>query len=134
MADLLIKETGNGGDLVLKGNDLAMVSGAENMPYLSMFGGSNWWGNNLLLGEDIDIQFSSESEQAINDMSLNSSGRVLLENAIQRDLASLKKNSNSALIVSVSFVSSDRIGIEINFDGALITLYWNPETETLTTI
>lgn len=134
MADLLIKETGNGGDLVLKGNDLAMVSGAENMPYLSMFGGANWWANDLLLGDDIDLQFNSESEAAINEISLNSSGRVALENAIQRDLASLKKNSNSALVVSVSFVSSERISIEINFDGALITLYWNPETETLTTI
>ena len=81
MADLLIRETGNGGDLVLKGNDLAMVSGAENMPYLSMFGGVNWWGNDLLLGEDIDLQFNSESEAAINDISLNSAGRVALENA-----------------------------------------------------
>lgn len=134
MADLLIKETGNGGDLVLKGNDLAMVSGAENMPYLSMFGGVNWWGNDLLLGEDIDLQFNSESEDAINDISLNSSGRVALENAIQRDLASLKKNSNSALVASVSFISSERISIEIDFDGVLISLYWNPENETLTTI
>jgi len=134
MADLLIRETGNGGDLVLRGNDLAMVSGAENMPYLSMFGGSDWWGNALLLGESIDLQFNSESEKAINEMSLNSAGRVFLENAIQRDLASLKNNSKSALVVSVSFISAERISIEINFDGAIIELYWNPATETLTTI
>lgn len=133
MADLLILETGNGGDLVIKGNDLAMVEGVENMPYLSMFGGNvAWWGNNLLLSDSDDIQFSSESEQSLLDISLNSAGRVALENAIKRDLAALKTNSKSALVVSVAFVSNDKISIEIDFNGEVITLYWNPDQEYLT--
>jgi hypothetical protein len=72
--DLAIIETGNGGDLQLVGNDLAMVNGIENMPYLGMFGGNieestvnkveklqsfDWWGNNLLMPGNQSIQFNS---------------------------------------------------------------------------
>jgi hypothetical protein len=40
MFDLAIIETGDGGDYQLKGNDLAVVNGSENMPYIAMFGGN----------------------------------------------------------------------------------------------
>lgn len=40
MSDILLIETDNGGDFVLKNNDLASIEGFENMPYLGMFGGN----------------------------------------------------------------------------------------------
>jgi hypothetical protein len=38
--DILLVETGNGGDVIFTGNDLAVINGFENMPYLAMFGGN----------------------------------------------------------------------------------------------
>ena len=68
MNDLVIWETGNGGDAQLLGNDLATTDGLTNMPYLGWFGGNpgfittgneleneqrfDWWGNSLLLNND----------------------------------------------------------------------------------
>ena len=64
MFDLAVIENGNGGDIQVFGNDLAIVNGIENMPYLGMFGGNleqstvdnevtefslDWWGNDLLM-------------------------------------------------------------------------------------
>jgi len=38
--DLEIVETLNGGDLLIKNNDLSMIEGLQNMPYIGMFGGN----------------------------------------------------------------------------------------------
>ena len=40
MSDLQIIENGDGGDAVLNGNDLSIIDGFQNMPYLGMFGGN----------------------------------------------------------------------------------------------
>ncbi|MBL4810412.1 MAG: hypothetical protein JKY43_10205, partial [Phycisphaerales bacterium] len=40
MGDLRIIENGDGGDAVLNGNDLEIINGFQNMPYLGMFGGN----------------------------------------------------------------------------------------------
>jgi hypothetical protein len=43
MTDILIFETGNGGDMMLRNNDIVTVEGYENQPYLAMFGGNGSW-------------------------------------------------------------------------------------------
>ena len=63
MADLLIIETDNGGDLVLRNNDLVSIEGFENMPYLGMFGGNvaypdfgkNDLNKSLSIGADLKV-------------------------------------------------------------------------------
>lgn len=40
MSDLKLKETGSGGDLIFNGNDLEVVEGFQNMPYLGIYGGN----------------------------------------------------------------------------------------------
>ena len=40
MSDLVIYETGDGGDVVLKGNDFELTESLFNMPYLAWFGGN----------------------------------------------------------------------------------------------
>lgn len=124
--DLAIAETGNGGDLVLQGNDLAVVTSIENMPYLGMFGGNvaavtggpvveadskDWWGNNLLMPSDSGIQFNSIVEKTLNTTSLTSAGRVIIENAIKEDLKFLAVVAK--LSVSVTIVSTDRINVRL---------------------
>ena len=69
MTDLVIYETGDGGDVQLQGNDLATTSGITNQPYLGWFGGNtdasttgnelegeqklDWWGNSVLFTKSI---------------------------------------------------------------------------------
>lgn len=125
--DIAITEAdGNGGDIVLVGNDLAMVFGIENMPYLGMFGGNpgyvtknkvqeeqsfDWWGNNLLMPGDQSLQFNSLTEMMLRSVALNSSGRIQIEESIKKDLEFLSQNAT--IKVSVTIVSTDRINVEI---------------------
>lgn len=131
MADVAIIETGNGGDLILKGNDIAMAEGYENMPYLSMFGGADWWGNSLLTG-DASTLFSANTERVMNEVALNSSGRIKIEQAIKADLAHLEKNvPGTKVVVSTSIVSDNRLEINININGQQFYFMWNPDTAFL---
>lgn len=128
--DLAIIETGNGGDIQLLKNDLAVVQGIENMPYLAMFGGNkeqstenvnanqpvpaqsfDWWGNNLFMQGDQSIQFNSKVEKILNTTPLTSAGRVLIENAIKKDLEFLEEIATITVVVTI--VATDRIDINI---------------------
>ncbi len=93
---------GNGGDLQMLGNDLAIVYGQENQVYLALFGGNveqstpaintvasqrfDWWGNSLLMPNDSSRQFNSSTERVLNTTALNSAGRIKIENAVKDDL------------------------------------------------
>ncbi len=126
MFDIAILETGNGGDGLIQGNDFVMVFGIENMPYLAMFGGNpgfisknkvtaeqsfDYWGNNLLMPNNQDIQFNSLLEQKLKTVALNSSGRIQIEDAIRKDLLFL--SSVATVTVKAVIESTDRIRIEI---------------------
>lgn len=123
--DLAIIETGNGGDLQQVGSDLAVVNGIENMIYLGMFGGNkeastqsniitdgDFWGNNLFHPNAPSVQFNSETERVMNSVALTSSGRVLIENAIKKDLAFFS-DLGATVEVSVTIVSTDKIRVQI---------------------
>ncbi len=130
--DLQILETGNGGDSQLLGNDFATVTGVENMPYLSMFGGTNFWGNDLLFNSD-DLRFLAETEATLLTTPLNSQGRIIIENAVKRDLAFLLADiPETKLNVSVTIISDNKLSIYINFGGFQFYFLWNPVTKTLT--
>lgn len=134
--DIKIIETGNGGDLVKKGNDLESVKGIHNMPYLGMFGGNveqstsvtqvvdakDWWGNRLLMNANTSIQFNSITEKILNTTELTSGGRVVIENAIKNDLQFLSPQSK--IKVTVTIVATDRIniliGISTELDGEIV--------------
>lgn len=129
MADLVVYETGNGGDIKLKGNDLALTDGLTNMPYLALFGGNpeantapgrlpneqafDWWGNSILFPNDESIQFNSNFERALGEVSLTSSGRIILEGKIKKDLAFMGKSEFAEVTVSTSVLSVDRIEFTI---------------------
>jgi hypothetical protein len=123
--DILITETGNGGDIQIMGNDLAMASGWGNMPYLGMFGGNeestgkripseqafDFWGNNLLMQEDFSIQFNSKTEKKLAGIALNSAGRIQIEQIVKQDLEFMKSFSDVA--VSVEIIDTDHVKIFI---------------------
>lgn len=125
--DLLIIETGNGGDCLLQGNDLAVANGYENMPYLSMFSGEDWWGNDLLLNEGDDFKYNATTERVMKEVALNSSGRIAIEAAMNADLAFFKKyEPDTAIKVSTSIVNADRLDTKIDLVGQAIYFQWNP--------
>ena len=132
MADISIIETGAGGDMRLLGNDLLLVDGYENMLYLAMFGGSDWWGNSLITG-DASTQFKSQTEAVLNQVVLNSAGRIKVEAAIKADLAFIEaKITGSKLTVSTTIAADNRLDININISGKNFYYQWNPDGGYLT--
>lgn len=132
--DVLIKETGNGGDLVLKGNDIAMVQGIENMPYLSMFSGDgNYWGNTVMQQAEPDIAdtslFGSNTEQVMNSVALNSDGIKKIEQAIKKDLEFITDAMPDSVVdVVLTLVRNNRLDINITINGSTIYYEWNPDS------
>jgi hypothetical protein len=126
--DVLIYETGNGGDLKLRGNDLATVEGYENAPYLSMFGGNRWWGNYLVP----DNPFAAKTEEALRTNALTSAGRIAIEDAVKEDLKFLNDIPDTVYTVSTTIANSNRIDIVVNINGKPFELQWHPDSLFLT--
>lgn len=134
MADLKMIETGNGGDLVLNGNDLQVIEGWQNMPYLGMFGGNveasttgpkisneealDWWANNLLMQNEQEIQLNSTLEKALNTIPLTSSGRNQIRQAVIFDLGFMTQFGT--LTTNVYLTGVDRVRIDITFQEPFI--------------
>jgi phage gp46-like protein len=152
--DLKVIETGNGGDLVLLGNDLVQINGFQNMPYLGLFGGNveastqgpkipdqqafDWWGNNLFMPNQSKIQLNSYFERALIEIPLSSRGRLLLEQAAKRSLAFME--SFSGLSVSASITGPDRIELIVkiqepnNKQSTELVFIWDGTKSELTQI
>jgi len=152
--DLALIETGNGGDLVNVGSDLRVFYGFENMPYLAMFGGNeeqstpsqrlatqqafDWWGNNLFMPNNQDIQFNSETERALNIIPLTSAGRILIESAIKTDLQVMAPFVN--VTVETAITATDRLEIAItlqkpnNLQSTQFIYIWDATIKELTPV
>lgn len=131
----MLFEDGNGGDLKIRGADLTVVEGYENLPYLALFGGApDWWGNVLFVGLDESVSLTSRTTEALNSVALNSSGRLKVELAIIDDLSFIKKLSPNAVIeVNVILTSDDRLDIKIRINGDVFELNWSPMMAALDT-
>lgn len=126
--DLRIIETGNGGDVVKKRRDLAVIEGLENFAYLALFGGNvkastprqrleseqafDWWGNSMIPNEP-SLQMNSETERVLNSVPLNSAGRQLIINAIKTDLAFMRDFAEVGVAVSIPSDNTVVIGISM---------------------
>lgn len=127
--DLELKETGSGGDLIKNTKDLSVIYGFQNMVYLGLFGGNieastptrrldneqdfSWWGNNLLFPNDPSVQFNSITERRLNEVALNSSGRLLIEEGIKRDLAFMSPFAEVKVDTAIIGVDKLAIGIQV---------------------
>ena len=144
MSDIQLIESFDGGDLVQIGNDLSVIDGLQNMVYLALFGGNerqstkdfnedeerfDYWANELLYENTPEIQFNSETERTLNNVSLNSKGRLLIEQSVNKDLQFMQDFSN--ISVSVSIVGVDRVQITVNLrepnelESNEFTYIWN---------
>ncbi len=127
MTDVLLIETGNGGDLRLGTNDLKTVNGLENAIYLALFGGKKWWANYTTSNK-----FLSQTEQVLRTTPLTSSGRIAIERAINSDLSFLNNITGTKWTVNTTITSSNRLEINIDINGQLFLLQWNPDSLFLT--
>lgn len=136
MTDIMIYESGGGGEIFVKGSDIETTDGIFNQPYLSHFGGNveasttgdekegierfDWWGNSFLEGKN---QMNSALEKALNDNALNSSGRVNIEKAANKDLDHLKDIAEVSSAVSI--IGVDKVLISDKINKTVINFIWD---------
>ena len=110
--DILIYESGDGGEMKLKNDDLETVSSITNGFYLALFSSktSGWWGNSELLA---DNTFDSSFERTLDSVSLTSSGLKQLEQSALEDLNFLKIYGEISVFASV--LDLNKISLKINF-------------------
>lgn len=149
--DLEVVEQGNGGELVKTTNDLSVIFGFQNMIYLALFGGNvkastptqripteqdfSWWGNSLLMPQLDGIQFNSETERSLNTVPLTSSGRGLIQQAVEKDLVFMQEFAT--VVVVVSIIATDKIAIGVrlvqpdNLQKQDFIFIWNATNQEL---
>lgn len=127
--DILLRETGSGGDFSLISNDLVLSDVLYQQFYLALFGGNikastkqsyldneerlDFWGNTLVWATNKARQFNSETERVIQEIVLNSSGRMKIIQAVKDDLAYLESMINFE--VEVNLLNQNRLSIIITF-------------------
>lgn len=129
--DILLYETGSGGDFAVVSNDLVLGDVLYQQFYLALFGGNlrastkqtyleneerfDYWGNSLIWPTNPSRQFNSETERALQEVALNSSGRMSIIQAVKTDLSYLETVINFE--VEVELLSQNRLAITITFTG-----------------
>lgn len=125
--DILIYESGSGGELSVQNSDIALIEQLYNQVYLALFGGNvavstlgnepagiireDWWGNALLFPNDPGSQFNSQTELALLQNALNSTGRVNIERAVKADLSYF--GSIADITVNVVILSTNQVQIAV---------------------
>lgn len=129
--DINLFETGASGDFAIVNDDLLMGETLYQQIYLALFGGNfeastkdaylqseerfDYWGNGLVWKNEKSIQFNSETERVIQNTTLNSSGRLIVIQAVNNDLEYLKSLINFS--VEVQIPKHDWLRIIINFSA-----------------
>lgn len=125
--DLLLYESGSGGELKLLNDDLVLSETLYQTIYISLFGGNvkastlgneiasqerfDYWGNSLVFKDRKNKQLNSETERVLSEVTINSSGRLKIKSAVEQDLFYLKNIVN--FTVNVLILNINKISIEI---------------------
>jgi hypothetical protein len=105
--DLHVFESGNGGELALLSGDLVLVESLYQTIYIALFGGNveastlgneidseernDYWANALIFKNKPSKQFNSNTERTLSNVTINTSGRLKIQSAVEQDLFFLKK-------------------------------------------
>ena len=138
--DIVLYESGDGGEMSILNNDLDLGETLYQQVYLALFGGNlkantridnliseelfDWWGNSLFFSENPVKQFNSKTERTLDNVALNSSGRLAILQAVKDDLSYLSELLNYS--VDVELFGVNKIRIIVNF-----TQKTNQENKTL---
>jgi len=145
--DIVLCETGDGGDFIFKNGDFVLTNGMTNQPYLGWFGGNiggeerdkedapqseqrtDWWGNDLLFQQDLQFYFNSELETLLQKSALNSGQRILIEEIAEMDLSFME--GFGSVDVEATIIDIDRIEITAkitepdNEENKIFTFIWD---------
>jgi len=150
--DILLYESGSGGEMSIASNDLVLGENLYQQVYLALFGGNveantkpdillneerfDWWGNALFFKDKPTRQFNSNTERTLLEVVLNSSGRLRIIQAVNDDLVYLSDLLNSS--VDVEFFNTNKIRIIVMFspktnqeDKVLQLVYDNAKNELI---
>lgn len=119
MLNKSIFETGSGGSIIIKENDIQNDKGIFTPIYLKLFSSiSPYWGNDIF-----EIEINSETQKALTENSINAEGLENIKRAVESDLSKL---DFADFTVSLTPVNNDRIEIKIeaNDNGQFIAI-WN---------
>jgi phage gp46-like protein len=127
--DINLYESGTGGEISISSNDLNLGESLFQQVYLALFGGNleavtrgdeligeerlDWWGNSLFLNDNPNKQFNSITEKTLQNVVLNSSGRLKIIQAVKEDLSYLSDLLDFS--INVVFEEVNNIKIIINF-------------------
>lgn len=128
--DIEIYESGDGGEMSIQNDDLALSSSLLQTAYLALFGGNtesstrgdelpeqyrnDYWANTLLFKTEKEKQFNSETERTLNEVALNSSGRQKIVNSIKSDLKVLDGIATYNVEVSIQTIDKVSIFVQVN--------------------
>lgn len=150
--DIALYETGNGGDIAIINNDIALGEQLYQQAYLAICGGNvaadtlgnelpteirhDWWGNTLIFKDTPVQQYNSQTERALHNNALNSTGRINIAMAVEKDLEYLKTIAEVSVSVSISSVNRVEILIKLSQpsnkqDVKLQVLWDNAKTEMI---
>ena len=129
--DLHIFESGDGGELALLSGDLVLADSLYQVIYIALFGGNkeastlgneiqgserfDYWANELIFKNKPNKQFNSETEKVLEQVTINSEGRLKIESAVKQDLTFLKKIVN--LSINILILDSNKISINLKLES-----------------
>lgn len=150
--DVLIYESGDGGELEIINGDIATTEMLYQQVYIALFGGNveqntktnfllteqrfDYWANALIWPTEPDLQYNSNTERVLNTTALNSSGRLDILRAVEQDLQYLNELLN--FTADVELESTNRVRIIVTFqpktnqeDKVLQLVYDNAKNEII---
>ena len=112
-------ETGYGGSIVIKENDIQLDNGIFTQIYLALFSSvSEFWGNNLF-----NININSATEKALTQNSLDITGKENIKRAVESDLSNLKFADFTVILTEIN---NDKLEIKIEAkDNKTLQIIWD---------
>lgn len=115
--------------MTLLAGDLLLTEELLQMAYLALFGGNieastkgneleteirnDWWGNALLYNQTPTKQFNSNTERVLSDVVLNTTGRLEIKRAVEKDLEFMAPIADVSVAVSIETYNRLEIAIKL---------------------
>jgi hypothetical protein len=125
MMNFTIYEDGNGGQMVLRQNEILQTKSLATLAYILMFGGNreastqkenqpgelkfDWWGNDP--NENSENWVNSITENLLYGIEISSSSRFRIQAAVEEDVKSLSQYGE--VTVEVTFPAINKVQITI---------------------
>ena len=122
--DVKLFQTDDNGEIEIERGIVIMSGGLETAAYLSLFGGSDWWGN--LQENQPARKYNSETEKLLESIPAVSVNLRRIEEAAKRDLQwFLDAGVASSVTVNASIPGVNKVKLEMQIDQDQISFIEN---------